>query len=226
MLVPEKEINPETHDPTIIPPNQVKPSIHVRGKLLAEEDLILCKTDKEDTSWYLAEVTKIFPDEIEVAYYTTPEPLMEGYATATLHQRIDDLLKARFRKTWCVYAGKNAGKGTLKPPFPYNPKLRLWTGKLPANEVDDLVLATGMNLDPQGYLSRETAAIAVQLNIGYDSTRTIEDEETQLEQLRFANCLFTYSECVLCECPRCARLLSGRGQKATNGTSKRTRPSQ
>ena len=79
-------------------------------------------------------------------------------------------MKARFRKTWFVYAGKNAGKGTLKPPFPYNPKLRLWTGKLPANEVDDLVLATGMNLDPQGYFSRETAAIAVQLNIGYDST--------------------------------------------------------
>ncbi len=175
---------------------------------------------------YLAEVTKIFPDEIEVAYYTTPKPLMEGYANSTLHQRIDDLLKAIFRKTWFVYAGKNAGKGTLKPPFPYNPKLRLWTGKLPANEIDDLVLATGMNLDPQGYLSRETAAIAVQLNIGYDSTRTIEDEEAQLEQLRFANCLFTYSECALCECPRCARLLSGRGGMATNGTNKRSRPSQ
>jgi hypothetical protein len=39
--------------------------------------------DKEDTSWYLAEVTKIFPDEIEVAYYTTPKPLIEGCATAT-----------------------------------------------------------------------------------------------------------------------------------------------
>jgi hypothetical protein len=136
----------------------VKLSIHVRGKLLAEEDLILCKTDKD-------------------------------------------------------------------APFPYNPKLRLWTGKLPANEVDDLVLATGMNLDPQGYLSRETAAIAAQLNIGYDSTKTIEDEEAQLEQLRFANCLFTYSECALCECSRCARLLSGRGERATNGTNKRTRPS-
>jgi hypothetical protein len=36
-----------------------------------------------------------------------------------------DLLKARFRKTWHVYSGKDAGKGTLKPPFPYNPKLRL-----------------------------------------------------------------------------------------------------
>jgi hypothetical protein len=135
-------------------------SLHLRGKLLAEENLILCKTDKDDTSWYFAEVSKIFPDEVEVAYYTTPKPLMEGYATAAaLHQRIDDLLKARFRKTWFVYAGKNAGKGTLKPPFPYNPKLRLWTGKLPAHEIDELVLATGMNLDPQGYFSRETTAI-------------------------------------------------------------------
>jgi hypothetical protein len=158
MLVPEKEmqrINSETHDPTITPPNQVKPSIHVRGKLLAEEDLIPCKTDKDDTSWYLAEVAKIFPDEVEVAYYTTPKPLMEGYATATLHQRIYDLLKARFRKTWFVYAGKNAGKGTLKPLFPYNPKLQLWTGKLPANEIDDLVLATGMTLTLRGTLAEK-----------------------------------------------------------------------
>ncbi len=80
------------------------------------------------------------------------------------------LLKARFRKTWYVYSGKNAGKGTIKPPFPYNPKLRLWTGKLPANEIDDLVLATGMILDPQGYLNRESASVAVQLNIDHDST--------------------------------------------------------
>jgi hypothetical protein len=101
---------------------------------------------------------------------------MEGYATAALHARIDDLLKARFRKTWYVYSDKNAGKGTLKPPFPYNPKLRLWTGKLPASEIDDLVLATGMTLDPQGYLSRESASIAVQLTIGHDSTVTVDGE--------------------------------------------------
>jgi hypothetical protein len=164
--------------------------------------------------------------QVEVAYFTTPKPLMEGYATATLHQRIDDLLKAGFRKTWFVYAGKNTEKKTRKPPFPYNPKLQLWTGKLPANEIDDLVLATSINLDPRVYLSRETAAIAVQLNIGHDSTRTIEEEEEQLEQLRFANCLFTYSECALCKCSRCARSLSGRGGKATNGTNKRTRRSQ
>jgi hypothetical protein len=79
-----------------------------------------------------------------------------------------------------VYSAKNAGKGTLKPPFPYNPKLRLWTGKLPASEIDDLVLATGILLDPQGYLNRESASIAVQLGIGHDSTVTVDDEEEQL----------------------------------------------
>ena len=213
MLVPEKDmnaINPEVHDPTALAPNQVKPALHIGKQPLREEDIIICKTETEDTAWCLAEVSRVFPDEVEVVYYTTPKPLMEGYTNATLHQRIDDLLKARFRKTWYVYSGKNAGKGTIKPPFPYNPKLRLWTGKLPANEIDDLVLATGMSLDPQGYLSRESASVAVQLNIGHDSTRTIEDEEEQLEQLRFANCLFTYSECALCQCPRCASFLSGK----------------
>jgi hypothetical protein len=161
---------------------------------LREEDIIICKTEKDDTSLCLAEVNRIFPDEVEVVYYTTPKPLMGGYTTATLHQRVNDLLKARFRKTWYVYSGKNAGKGTIKPPFPYNPKLRLWTGKLPANEIDDLVLATGMILDPQDYLNRESASLAVQLNIDHDSTTTVADEEEQLAQLRFANCLFTYSE--------------------------------
>jgi hypothetical protein len=67
-----------------------------------------------------------------------------------------------------------------------------------------------MILDPQGYLNRESASAAVPLNIGHDSTRTVEDEEEQLAQLRFANRLFTYSECALCECPRCAGFLSGK----------------
>jgi hypothetical protein len=128
--------------------------------------------------------------------------------------------KARFRKTWYVYSGKNAGKETLNPPFPYNPKLRLWTGKIPANEIDDvwdLVLATGMTLDPQGYLNRESASIAVQLSIGHDSTVTIDDEEEQLEQLRFVNSLFTYAQCILCECLRCVCFLSSLGRETTNG---------
>ena len=121
-----------------------------------------------------------------------------------------------------MYSGKNAGKGTIKPPFPYNPKLRLWTGKLPANEIDDLVLATGMKLNPQGYLDRESASVAVQLDIGHDSTKTVDDEEEQLAQLRFANCLFTYSECALCECKRCASFLSAKRREDDKWNNEKT----
>jgi hypothetical protein len=48
-----------------------------------------------------------------------------------------------------------------------------------------------MTLDPQGFLNRESASVAVQLTIGHDSTVTVDDEEEQLEQLRFTNSLFT-----------------------------------
>jgi hypothetical protein len=112
MLVPEKEmqdINLEMRDPTITPPNQAKPSIHVQGKTIVEEDLILYKTEKDDTSWCLAEVSKIFPDEFEVAYFTTPKPLMEGYATATLHSGSMTSFRLDFaRPGSCTQANKDA----------------------------------------------------------------------------------------------------------------------
>jgi hypothetical protein len=40
MLVPEKEmqnLNPETHDPTIVPPSQAKPSLYDKRKSLREK---------------------------------------------------------------------------------------------------------------------------------------------------------------------------------------------
>jgi hypothetical protein len=70
------------------------------------------------TKYLHFEVSKIFPDEVEVAYYTTPKPLMEGHANATLHQRIDDFLKARFRKTWFVYAGQRRWERNIKTSVP------------------------------------------------------------------------------------------------------------
>ena len=131
MLVPEKEmqrINPETHDPTITPPNQVKPSIHVRGKLLAEEDLILCKTDKEDTSWYLAEVTKIFPDEIEVAYYhsqTTNGGLRNRY-TSSAYRRP---LKGQIPQNLVCLCRQERWKGNPKATFPIQSQASALDGK-------------------------------------------------------------------------------------------------
>ena len=82
----------------------------------------------------------IYPEEIEITYYTTPISKLDNYDTATKEQRIDVLKNARFRKTWYISSGKNVGKATLKAPFPKNPELRLWTGKIPKTELEDLIL--------------------------------------------------------------------------------------
>ncbi len=43
-------------------------------------------TVKGDKAWYLVEVHKIYPEEIEVIYYTTPREHLDGYETATHEQ--------------------------------------------------------------------------------------------------------------------------------------------
>jgi hypothetical protein len=64
------------------------------------------------------------------------------------------LSEACFRKTWYIRQGKNAGMGTCQAPFPNNPELRLWKGKLPLTEAEDLILAIGITLDPRGFLPK------------------------------------------------------------------------
>jgi hypothetical protein len=43
---------------------------------------------------------------------------------------------------------------TNKAPFPQNPELRLWKGKLLLTEREDLILAIGITLDHKGLLSK------------------------------------------------------------------------
>jgi hypothetical protein len=112
------------------------------------------QTDKDDKAWYLAEVYKIYHDEIEVIYYTTPREQLDEYESANHEQRQERLSQCRFRKTWFMRSGTNAGKGTINAPFTKNPSLRLWKGKLPMNEFEHLILANGIKLDPNGYLTK------------------------------------------------------------------------
>jgi hypothetical protein len=179
-LIPEKRIKAidvGRHDPTAETPIHPKPTLFKSGDTLREEELILCKTDKGDTAWSLAEVHKIYPDEIEVIYYATPREQLDEYETATHEQRQEHLGQSRFRKTWFIRNGTNAGKGTLNPPFPKNSLLRLWTGKLPSNEFDYLILATGIKLEPNGYLTEESRKIASHVKISREAINTIEDEK-------------------------------------------------
>ena len=134
-----------------------------------------------------------YPEEIEITYYTTPITQLENYNTATYEQKLGVLTNARFRKTWYISSGKNVGKATLKAPFPKNPELRLWTGKLPKTELDELILATDIQLSPQGYLDKDSIDIASKLAIGQLATQTVEDEKAHKENMQVANALYTYA---------------------------------
>ncbi len=147
------------HNPTVAASPHAEPALLKPGFTLQEEELILCKTEKGNQTWSLAEVHKIYPEEIEVIYYTTPWQQLEEYNSATPEQRQGHLSQYRFQKTWFIRTGTNAGKGTLMPPFPKNSLLRLWTGKLPMNEFEDLILAIGIKLDANGYLTKESRII-------------------------------------------------------------------
>ncbi len=197
MLIPEKRIRAidvNRHDPTAVTPLQVRPALFKPGVILREEELILCKTDKGDKAWSLAEMDKVYPDEVEVIYYTT-----HG-------ERQGRLSQSRFRKTWFIRTGTNAGKDALNPPFPKNPLLRLWTGKLPTNEFDDLILATGIKLEPNGYLTEESRKIASNVKISDEAINTIEDEEGLQAPLQYSNAMFAYAELPLCNCRRCRKI--------------------
>jgi transposase InsO family protein len=209
MLIPERTIkllDVFSHDPTAEASLQSEPALLKPGVALQEEELILCKTDKDDKAWYLAEVYKIYPDEIEVIYYTTPREQLDEYESANHEQRKERLSQCRFRKTWFMRTGTNAGKGTINAPFPKNPSLRLWKGKLPMNEFEHLILANGIKLDHHGYLTKESLKIASQVTIPHEAINTIEDEKEIRERLQASNAMFSYAELMACNCNRCQRI--------------------
>ncbi len=147
---------------------------------LQEGILILCKTEKDDKGWYLAEIDKTYPDEIGVTYFSTPRPSLDNYETSSKDQRLETLSEARFRKTWCIRQGKNAGMGTCQAPFPNNLELRLWKGKMPLTEAENLILAIGITLDARGFLSKISLPLESQLDTGLEGLETVEDKEERL----------------------------------------------
>jgi hypothetical protein len=218
MLIPEQTmltIDVTTLNVTDSRKSGAKPKLHINSAELHEEDMILCKTDLTDTEWYLAEINKIYSDEIEIIYFTTPIKVVEKYIEQSIEQKSENLRSARFWKTWFIRDGKNAGKGTIKAPFPSNPELRLWTGRLPKSELDGLILANNIKLSPHGYLSKDSIDIAVKLLISFASMQTINDEEEHLQGLRQANALFTYAQRTLCTCTQCALCFTTKQNKTT-----------
>ena len=94
MLIPEQTmlmIDVTTLDVTDSRESGAKPKLHTNGAELHEEDLILYKTDLTDIEWYLTEINKIYSDEVEIIYFTTPTKVVENCIEQSMEQRYENL---------------------------------------------------------------------------------------------------------------------------------------
>jgi hypothetical protein len=94
MLIPEQTmlmIDVTTLDVTDSRESRAKPKLHTNSAELHEEDLILYKTDLTDTEWYLTEIDKIYSDEVEIIYFTTPNKVVENCIEQSMEQRYENL---------------------------------------------------------------------------------------------------------------------------------------
>ncbi len=94
MLIPEQTmlmIDVTTLDVTDSRELGAKPKLHTNRAELHEEDLILCETDLTDIEWYLTEINKIYSDEVEIIYFTTPTKVVENCIEQSMEQRYENL---------------------------------------------------------------------------------------------------------------------------------------
>jgi hypothetical protein len=77
---------------------------------------------------YMVSDNKIYSDEIEIIYFTTPIEVVENYIEQSIEQKSENLRNARIRKMWFIRDGKNAGKGIVllrrlvSQPYHYSDK--------------------------------------------------------------------------------------------------------
>ena len=125
MIVPEKHFpagNKEallSYDPTE-DPDLTKPRRYKKDEGPPTEGEIICNESPKEHGWFVAEVTRRKPNEIDIKYLSTFTPPLEDHDNETLDNKVERISKARFRRTWFIRQGKNAGKATIKPPYPNN----------------------------------------------------------------------------------------------------------
>jgi len=214
MIVPEKHFptgNKEaliTYDPTK-DPDLTKPRRYKKDEgPPTEGEIIICNESPKEHGWFVAEVTRRKPNEIEVKYLSTFTPPLEDHDIETLDIKVERILKARFRRTWFIRQGKNAGKATIKPPYTNNEDLRAWTGRIPHDELNQSVLLRGIKISPEGQLSVEAANLAAELSTPHEKTEAVED----VKEKSGAPSLFLISKEEICNCQDCKILLRNDAQ--------------
>jgi len=177
---------------------------------LVEGELVICKDDKDAEDWYVAEIYKVLPTKVQVKYFTTPLEPLEDHSTRSPEKIKERLGQAHFRRTWFFQSGKNAGKGTEKPPYGKNKDLRVWEGPLFLPDLARTILVRGVSLTGAGLLTEETLAVASKLKIPHATLRVVEDDEPDTEEQRLDEIsLFSVTRRALCSCEECTATLCG-----------------
>ena len=206
MIIPERAfLALPTPTPDFAVVASPPPSKHnvIKPIALREGEMIICL---DHDNWYLAEVNAVYPNKARVRYYSTPTPPLDSYGDTLIPERVKRLQQVRFRKTWFFRDGPNAGKGTVSPPFPDNPDLRVWDGDIPASAYSKELLIRNVRFSGEGSLDSSSVQLAANLPYPHATYPTVEDERNDGSTTYFTLCerdLTEVAHCTLCNCCLC-----------------------
>ncbi len=107
---------------SLIPPGDIKvdpseanleavpPLLHqsLTLSLIEEGEHVIIKDTKDSKTWYCAHVLEKLPDRIKVSNYTTTTPSLAKYSKATHEDRLSNIKKAVFLRTWALPTGERS----------------------------------------------------------------------------------------------------------------------
>ncbi len=100
-------------------------------------------------------------DKIKVSYHTptTNSPPLNPYASASPDPRKANITAARSLRTWT-----RNGVPTTSPPRTSRLHSRLYTGRIPMNELHDHLLVRNLDISARGKLSPDSILLAAALS--------------------------------------------------------------
>ena len=103
------------------------------------------------------------PDRIKVSYYTTSTPALLKYSKTSHKIRLQRLQELIFLRTWTL----PTGEATTIDPALSRKRNKLWTGQIPHQFLDDVLLLRNVGLTAFGNLTPATASLAAKLDIAH-----------------------------------------------------------
>jgi hypothetical protein len=160
-LIPPREIKIDPSEVDL----EAKPTPHLHQSLalspIEEGEHVIIKDTKESKTWYCAHVLEKLPDRIKVSYYTTTTPSLAKYSKATHEERLSQIQKVVFLRTWAL----STGEATTVDPKASRKRNNLWTGLVPLRFLDDVLLVRNVGMANLGSFLPSTATLIANLKI-------------------------------------------------------------